>query len=154
MDNRFNVAPSPSFEIMMYLFSWSMFSDTVPGMMSLALLCLINSILLNNYKYYFKWFFIYAFISYFSYFSHVWTWSWEKRFDFDIPFYDVTVGILIAGEFLLTLDVIDKLRGKELPLISFIKNKLLKVIKGIIQSRIEVSHRESLNKYKKGGHHA
>ncbi len=132
MDKMPSLNNSPAFEIMLFLLSWSMFRDTLPGMIILASLCTMNAWLINNPKYYLKWFVIYAFMSYFTYFAHILTWAWEQKVSIDLPFYEVTLGIIIAGEVLIFVELLEKIRGKRIFLLSnikdFIKKKAVKLL--------------------------
>lgn len=131
-----NLGQSPSWEIMLLLLSWSMISDTIPAMFALATLCAMNAFLINNPKYYFKWFIIYAFMSYFAYFSHVWTWSFEHKINVDLPFYDCAIGVIIASEVLIFIELLEKLKGKRLFILSPLKDFIKKKAKSIFEDRM------------------
>ncbi len=137
MDSRMpNLNGSPAWEVMLLLLSWSMLSDTIPGMMALASLCAINAWLINNPRYYMRWFIIYAFMSYFAYFAHVWTWNWEQKIKVDLPFYDTTLGIVLAGEVLIFIELLEKIRGKRIFIISNVKDWFKKTAQKLMDDRL------------------
>lgn len=137
MNNQLpNIKYSPAWEIMLSLLSRTMFSSTIPGMMALASLCAINAWLIHNPRYYFKWFIIYAFISYFAYFSHVWTWSWEHKVNIDLPFYDTALGVIIAGEVLIFIELLEKTKGKRIFILSPFKDWVKKTASKFMQDRL------------------
>lgn len=131
-----NINHSPSYEGMLLLLSWAMFSDTIPGMIALASLCAINAWLINNPKYYLKWFIIYAFMAYFAYFAHVWTWAFESKININLPFYDTTIGVIIAGEILIFIKLLEMLKGGKLFILSSLKDWVEQKAKKIINDRI------------------
>lgn len=131
-----NLVPSPAYEVMLLLLSWSMFSDTIPGIIALASLCAINAWLINNPKYYFKWFVIYAFMAYFSYFAHVWTWSFEHKLNIDLPFYDTALGIIVAGEVLIFIELLEKIKGCRIFILSNLKDWIKKRALRLLDDRL------------------
>lgn len=71
-------------------------------------------------------------MSYFTYFAHILTWAWEQKVSIDLPFYEVTLGIIIAGEVLIFVELLEKLRGKRIFILSnvkdFVKKKAVKLL--------------------------
>lgn len=88
-----------------------------------------------------KWFIVYAFMSYFAYFAHIWTWSWEKKINIDLPFYDTTLGVILAGEVLIFVELIEKLKGSRIFIISnikdFVKSKAQRLMDDRLNNVIE-----------------
>jgi hypothetical protein len=114
----FNSVNQTAWETFIFLMAWDTFNDTIPAMLGLMLICVVNGILLQN-RQYIKKFIVMAFISYVFYFAHIWLLRGEyKLFDTDLPLYDFIVSYFIVWELHVLLTFADKVYGLRIPLIT------------------------------------
>lgn len=124
MDRQhFNPVDEKAWETFLFLISWPVFNDTIPSMLGLLLLSMINGILLLD-RGYVKKFFLMGFVAYAFYFSHIWLLRWEyKMFDTDLPLYNFIVSYFIVWEMHILFKFADRVYGLRIPLISAIFEK-------------------------------
>lgn len=114
----FNPVDQTAWETFLFLIAWNTFNDTIPAMLGLMLICVVNGVLLQNREY-IKKFVMMCFLGYVFYFSHIWLLKWEyKMFDTDLPLYNFIVSYFIVWELHILFAFADKVYSLRIPFIT------------------------------------
>lgn len=116
--HKFSPVDSTAWETLVFLLAWTTFNDTIPALVILLAMCLINGILLGDRSYVRK-FFLMTTISYMFYFAHVWLLRYEYRiFDTDLPLYNFMISYFIVWELHILFKFADKVYGLRIPFVT------------------------------------